>query len=113
MSQVESCTSFTKKKTQDTLLVERREFRGKSDSGQRIFSGKIFLVIYCTKVSEGPSSRAMRLRKDGLVSQTLSRSASLLVPDMVSGLCLKDYMCTINTLYHLGKISKLSMLLIS
>lgn len=37
----------------------------------------------------------------------------LLVPDMVSGLCLKDYICTINTLYHLGKISKLSMLLIT
>lgn len=42
-----------------------------------------------------------------------SLGASLLFPDTVSGLCLKDYICTINTLYHLGKISKLSMLLIT
>ena len=36
-----------------------------------------------------------------------------LVPDLVNGLCLKDYMCAINPLYHLAKISKFSMLLIT
>ena len=36
----------------------------------------------------------------------------LLVPDLVNSLCLKDYICVINPLYHLAKISKFSMLLI-
>ena len=29
-----------------------------------------------------------------------------LVPDLVNNLCLKDYMCTINPLYHFARISK-------
>ena len=37
----------------------------------------------------------------------------ILVPDLVNGLCLKDYICAINPLYHLAKISKFSMLLIT
>ena len=36
-----------------------------------------------------------------------------LVSDLVNGLCLKDYMCTISPLYHLVRISKFSMLLIT
>lgn len=55
---------------------------------------------------------------DGLVFQTSQRGVWMqrdlhIVPEMVSGLSLKDYICTINTLYHLGKISKLSTLLIT
>ena len=34
-------------------------------------------------------------------------------PDSVNGLCLKDYICAINPLYHLAKISKFSMLLVT
>ena len=29
-----------------------------------------------------------------------------LVPDLVKSLCLKDYICTTNPIYHLAKISK-------
>ena len=36
-----------------------------------------------------------------------------LVPDLVNGLCLKDYICVIYPLYHLAKISKFRMLLIT
>lgn len=36
-----------------------------------------------------------------------------LVSHLVSDLCLKDYICTINPLYHLDKISTFSMLLIT
>ena len=37
----------------------------------------------------------------------------LLVPDLLNGLCLKDYIYAINPLYHLAKISKFSMLVIT
>ena len=34
-------------------------------------------------------------------------------PRLVNGLCRKDYICAINPLYHLAKISKFSMLLVT
>ena len=37
----------------------------------------------------------------------------ILVPDLVSGLRLKDYMCAIMPLDHFAKISEFSMLLIT
>lgn len=30
-----------------------------------------------------------------------------IVPDLVSSLCLKGYICTINSVYHLAEISEL------
>lgn len=36
-----------------------------------------------------------------------------LSPRLVNSLCLKAYMCTVNPLYHLAKISRFSMLLIT
>lgn len=35
------------------------------------------------------------------------------IPDMVNGLCLSGYTCAINPLYHLAKMSKFSMLLLT
>ena len=37
----------------------------------------------------------------------------ILVPDLVNSLVLKDYICAINPLHHLAKISKFSMLLVT
>jgi len=31
-----------------------------------------------------------------------------LAPELINGLCLKDHMCTINPLYHIAKIYKVS-----
>lgn len=36
-----------------------------------------------------------------------------LIPDLVNGSCLNDYMGTINPLYHLGRISKFGILKIT
>ena len=43
----------------------------------------------------------------------LGAAGSTRVPGLVNSLCLKDYIRTINPLYHLAKISKFSMLLIT
>ena len=37
----------------------------------------------------------------------------ILDPDWVNGLCLKDYICKINPLYHLAKMAKFFMLLVT